>query len=477
MSDELLDRYYYLSTCFFECVQIMVWTVGLSILCRAGLRKKRQIWTVSLSYAAVMLFMDFGQFYLGLMGSHALGCLTAFLMMAFLREEKGKADLEGLPIKVYLSVTFFTLSYLSGSIALRVGTIFYGEIAVRIAKPAYTVLDAWRSFYLLDCISGLAEKLVEAFMVLTAAFLVRKALCGKDGQKSAGNLEWRECAILLIPAAAGIAGSLVRKKYDDLFIEKTGQSAFGTSNMLEMLWMLDYLVIIAAIVIELYLFRQVRKKQEEETFRYLLCSQMRDMREHIAQVEHIYAGIRGIRHDFAGHLQVLFGLLEQEEYTQARQYLAALQESTDACDFSHKTGNPVVDVIINEKYREAEQKGIRFQSDFYFGWEKEIDVFDVSVLLSNILNNAFEAADQTEDSFVTLHSCRKKNAWFIVCENSSAGQLSYDRNGFPVSSKENSSIHGLGHKNVKTVVEKYFGTFSIEQEGNRITLTIMLIMQ
>ncbi len=477
MSNELLEQYYFLASCVLACAEIMVWTAGLFTLCGICLRKKRQVWAVSLSYAALMLFLNFGQVYLGVMLSQALGSLTAFCLMAFFREEKGVADTESLPLKAYAAVIFFTFTYLTGSISLRIGTILYGGIAERIAKPVYTAQDAWRSFFPLYCFSYFVENLMEAAILLTAVLLTKKALCGKEGLERTGRMEWKECAILLIPSVAGIAGSLVRKKYDWLFIEKTGASAFGTSNVLEALWALNYLVLIAAAVIELSLFQEVKKKQEEEKFRYVIWSQMCDLREHIAQVERIYAGIRGIRHDFAGHLQILFGLLEQEEYTQARQYLATMQETAQAYDFVCSTGNPVTDVIINEKYREAEQKGICFRSDFHFVREKEIDVFDVSILLSNILNNAFEAAGQTKELFAALHSYRKKNAWFIVCENSFEGQLIYGRDGLPISAKENADMHGLGLKNVKTIVEKHFGTFAIEHKKNKITVTIMLILQ
>lgn len=471
-----MELYYTILNIVSDSVEIIIWTAGLGILCKGYFRKRKQIGAVCFVYALTMSLLDFLPIYFGFMWSAALGGLAAFFAMAFLRSEKGKITVEDLPGKVYLTVTFFALSYLSGNIAIRIDTMLYDEIGAGIADSVYTPAQAFRVFYTLDCLTSFVRMLVEGLLVLTTAFLLKRALYQKDGGK-AGNFEWRETVILLIPSVVGIVSNLVRKAYESLFISKTGESAYGLSNKIETLWILNYLSILAAIVIELYLFRQVKEKQEDEKSRYLLQNQISHMQAHIAEVERIYAGIRGIRHDFANHLHIAWGLLEQEEYDKAKQYLATLQESVAVYDFSVKTGNPITDVIINEKCREAEQKGILFQSDFFFGWENEINVFDVSILLNNILDNAFEAAYASKESAVTLHSHRKKNAWLITSVNSFDGQLKWGEDGFPESEKEDSSLHGLGLRNVKTVVEKYHGTFSIEQEKNEITVTLMLMLK
>ena len=207
-------------------------------------------------------------------------------------------------------------------------------------------------------------------------------------------------------------------------------------------------------------------------------NQIQDMQSHIAEVERIYTGIRGIRHDLNNHVHVIGQLLEKEQYTQAAQYLETMQKATEQFDFTIKTGNPVTDVIINEKDREARQKGITFRSAFSFLQDADIDVFDISIILKNLLENAFEAAFQSklQDKTVSIHSARKKNAYLITVCNSCDKILSLGENGLPASDKDNGQIHGLGLKNVRMVTEKYFGTLAIEQEGEIVTVSVMLMI-
>lgn len=72
------------------------------------------------------------------------------------------------------------------------------------------------------------------------------------------------------------------------------------------------------------------------------------------------------------------------------------------------TGNAVSDVIINDKCRRAEKAGIRFEADFRHGGE--IPVFDMGIILNNLLDNAIEACEKLETGkgFIRLSLKRKK---------------------------------------------------------------------
>jgi hypothetical protein len=62
-------------------------------------------------------------------------------------------------------------------------------------------------------------------------------------------------------------------------------------------------------------------------------------------------------------------------------------------DTGVKSGNPVTDVILTEKQKEAKNRGIAFVSDFHYPEETKINAFDVSVILNNAVGNAIEAAE------------------------------------------------------------------------------------
>lgn len=90
-------------------------------------------------------------------------------------------------------------------------------------------------------------------------------------------------------------------------------------------------------------------------------------------------------------------------------------------EYKYVTGNAVTDVIINDKCRRAEKAGIQFDSDFRYGGE--IPVFDLGIILNNLLDNALEACEKLETGkgFIRLSLKRKKQFLILYVENSFDG--------------------------------------------------------
>ena len=68
-------------------------------------------------------------------------------------------------------------------------------------------------------------------------------------------------------------------------------------------------------------------------------------------MERVYSGIRGMRHDMKNTISVIMQLATgKEEGLQA--YLEELSRTMDRLEFRFKTGNTVVDTLLNMKYHE-----------------------------------------------------------------------------------------------------------------------------
>ncbi len=69
------------------------------------------------------------------------------------------------------------------------------------------------------------------------------------------------------------------------------------------------------------------------------------------EMERVYSGIRGMRHDMKNTISVIMQLAAgKEEGLQA--YLEELSRTMDRLEFRFKTGNTVVDTLLNMKYHE-----------------------------------------------------------------------------------------------------------------------------
>lgn len=70
---------------------------------------------------------------------------------------------------------------------------------------------------------------------------------------------------------------------------------------------------------------------------------------HYAEVNSMYRQMRGWRHDYHNHIQALKVCLGQKEYEQMGEYLNQMDSSLYTVDQTIKTGNLMLDAILNSK--------------------------------------------------------------------------------------------------------------------------------
>ena len=105
---------------------------------------------------------------------------------------------------------------------------------------------------------------------------------------------------------------------------------------------------------------------------------------------------------------------------------------------------------------------------------KHISFYDFNILLSNLCDNAIEAAQDTEEKRIEL-SIKKNRAYLeIVIKNSTNGNLLRDNPSFLTSKKEK-EIHGFGMQIIQNVVERYQGSLKIDGDDGWIEMSILLI--
>lgn len=234
----------------------------------------------------------------------------------------------------------------------------------------------------------------------------------------------------------------------------------------------------AAILIALVTYQKIKEKQREEKVNILLAEQIENTKQHIGEVEKLYKDMRALKHDMGNHISVLENLLMKNETDEADKYLKELKISWYENAAEIKTGNPVTDVLLMQKQKEAGEKGIAFGCDFIYPTDTHINAFDVSVILNNAIENAIEGSADCESPYVSISSYRKKNAYLIEVRNNISKQVEIDdETGLPETTKEDRNSHGYGLSNIRRVAQKYHGDIDISQNEKDFTLTVMLMIE
>lgn len=180
------------------------------------------------------------------------------------------------------------------------------------------------------------------------------------------------------------------------------------------------------------------------------------------------------KHDMNNHLDSVYGMLENNEIEEAKHYLESISKKLNRVEAVINTGNSVIDVIYNAKASLAKANHIVCHNNIVVPPHLDIDSVDLSVILSNLLDNAIEASLKLEDNrMIESHIHLYKGNLFISVKNNYNGEI-ISSHAVYLTTKKDSHEHGIGLKNVQHVVTKYNGTQNVEHDEHTFTVSIMI---
>ncbi len=196
--------------------------------------------------------------------------------------------------------------------------------------------------------------------------------------------------------------------------------------------------------------------------------------KHYDEVELMYRKMRGWRHDYHNHIQVLKANMSLQQYDQAQEYLDRLEEDLTTVDTVLKTGNVMVDAILNSKLSLLQEKKIMVDATAIVPGDVGISGIDLSILIGNLLDNAMEACVQIpeeKERFIRIYIDIVKKQLYISVTNSMLGKAGRVGGSF-LSSKQGG--HGFGLLSIDSIVVKYHGYLNRQTEDGLFATEVML---
>ncbi len=382
---------------------------------------------------------------------------------------------------IYLIFTYYAVNEL---IMFTLHTLFVAilEAAVGVWYPLIESGNAWvlQNFNTILAVIQFIWNLAFQITFVTLLYIMVKAL------KKALLYEDRELTgvqqlFLVIPSVMGMCYSIMLRsilyKTNNMQIEFLIQDYPETNVLIPAISGLCLILVLVSAVT----LRKLIESNEKEVLVEIYQNRISDMEEHMKDVEHLYDGIRGMRHDMKNYVSDLEILLKNRDTAsgsyeeELRGYFDGLYSSMEKLEMKCSTGNPVTDVVISRKMRMAEEKEIPFACEFIYPQNMGFGAFDISIILNNGLDNAIEAVEKEEDPYIRLCSYVRENMFFLEIRNTFTGELKTDGSGRRLlSSKENALGHGLGMKNIVSCAEKYYGKMDFKAENGEFILTVML---
>lgn len=194
---------------------------------------------------------------------------------------------------------------------------------------------------------------------------------------------------------------------------------------------------------------------------------------HYDEVETMYRKMRGWRHDYHNHIQILKAYMSLTQYQEAARYLEQLEKDLTAVDTVLRTGNVMVDAILNSKLSLIQERDIQVDATATVPREIPISDIDLSVLIGNLMDNAMEACGKVprEDRFIRVYIDVIKKQLYISVTNSMQGKAKRRGERF-LSDKQGN--HGFGLLRIDDIVTKHGGYINRQTEDGIFATEVML---
>ena len=206
-----------------------------------------------------------------------------------------------------------------------------------------------------------------------------------------------------------------------------------------------------------------------------IAAYQRDLIEtHYREVDNMYRQMRGWRHDYRNHIQVMKAYAALGDMEAIRNYLDSLEQDLTTVDTVIKTGNRMTDAILNSKISIARTKHIDVIADANIPVELGLSEVDLCIIIGNLFDNAIEASmTLPEDRRQIRVYMEVKNTQLYISFTNFTAQGKQTKIGKRFASTKGEG-HGLGLLRMDNIVERLGGYLNRNSEDGAFTTEILL---
>jgi len=198
--------------------------------------------------------------------------------------------------------------------------------------------------------------------------------------------------------------------------------------------------------------------------------------ESLQNLEELNTKLRAQRHDYLNHFQVIYGLMELEEYEEAKKYIEPVFKDIMKVSKALKTAQPAINALFQAKIEAAEKKNIDFSLEIHSDLKNiPIEPWNLCKVLANIIDNSITALAEVEHEKsirVEIGEDQQNYMFFIHNNGPEIPQKHLDdifKKGF---STKNEEEHGMGLYIVSKIIREAGGTVQVDSSSDKTSFQI-----
>ncbi len=188
--------------------------------------------------------------------------------------------------------------------------------------------------------------------------------------------------------------------------------------------------------------------------------------------------VKALKHDMKHHMNEIRLLANKSNMTEINNYIDQMDAFIDNPKEIIASGNIEIDSILNYMLQRAKEELETVRVKVMLP-EDVTHSFDINVLLGNLLENAIEAAGQTDKKYLSVYVVLSRGVMDIQIENSflAVKDVQIDGHRTFLTTKKEKERHGIGLNNVKKIVESYSGDMKVETRDDIFSVRLILYMK
>lgn len=231
------------------------------------------------------------------------------------------------------------------------------------------------------------------------------------------------------------------------------------------------ILFLSMILINIFYFFDIYKKNRS--------SKRREIKESINPlIQELIDEMKASEHEYKNHLNILYCMIqvckEDELRDRAKKYIGNVFENKNLLNSLSNIENTILKAVLLSKINQAEKSEITCNYKINSHLEGiPLDDSELTVILSNLFNNAIEAAGKSEKKFIEILTDQYNGKHIIKVSNSAENlkkEMISEIDKVRVSTK--GTGRGYGLYNIKNIVSKYKGKVNISIEDDIFNVLI-----
>lgn len=188
--------------------------------------------------------------------------------------------------------------------------------------------------------------------------------------------------------------------------------------------------------------------------------------------------MKASEHEYKNHLNILYCMIqvckEDELRARAKKYIGNVFENKNLLNNLSYIENTILKGVLLSKINQAEKNEIVCEYKIDSQLEGiALDDSELTVVLSNLLNNAIESASKSENKYIDIFTTYQKGKYIIEVSNSVSN---FTEDMIPSISKIRFSTKGTGRGyglyNINKIVNKYKGKINMSVKDDMFNISI-----